>query len=259
MQFPLPLRLAILSLILLASGCAPSAPFREAQNLSAKPFNQLDLAGNACGPAALLNSYRFGEPDWRKLSEEPLGLSDRERIRAVARGPAMRESSSLPGRARWSRNGINISDLRDVANEISAGKYLPHLKNSTLVASPNEAREKHLRRLHSKLANSLSRGIPPILSVRLFAKRAGKWTPIQGHFVTVTSVPARLEHSATSFSVKFIDPMGGKLREGAIQIGADPAINFFTEANFPGVTIGRASVRSGEDSYLAAAAVLGYF
>ncbi|MGJ8645107.1 MAG: hypothetical protein ACSHX9_17025 [Luteolibacter sp.] len=244
---------------LIFNACAPSAPFQEAQNLSAKPFNQLDLAGNACGPAALLNSYRFGKPAWRKLSEEPPGLSDRERIRAIARGPAMRESASLPGRARWSRNGINISDLRDVANEISAGKYLPYLKNSTLVISPIETQEKHLRRVHAKLATSLSRDIPPILSIRLYAKSAGKWKPIQGHFVTVTSVPTRLEHGSTSFPVKFIDPIGGKFREGIIQIGSDPDMNFFTQAKFPGVTIGRGSLRSVEDSYLSAAALLGYF
>lgn len=259
MQLPSPLLLPSLSLCLLLSACAPSAPFQEAQNLSVKPFNQLDLAGNACGPAALLNSYRFGKANWRKLSEEPPGLSDRERIRAIARGPAMRESASLPGRARWSRNGINIADLKDVANEISAGKYLPHLKNSTLVISPIETQEKHLRRVHARIATSLSRNIPPILSVRLFAKRAGEWTAIQGHFVTITSVPTRLARGSTGFPVKFIDPMGGKFREGTIQINSNPDINFFTEAKFPGVTIGRSSLRSGEDSYLSAAAVLGYF
>lgn len=171
----------------------------------------------------------------------------------------MRESASLPGRARWSRNGINISDLKDVANEISAGKYLPQLKNSTLVISPIETPEKHLRRVHAKLATSLSRDIPPILSIRLFTKRAGKWTPIQGHFVTVTSVPTRLERGVTSFPVQFIDPIGGKFRDGTIQIGSDPGINFFTQANFSGVTIGRSSLRPGENSYLTAAAVLGYF
>ncbi|MDP4626068.1 MAG: hypothetical protein NWT08_13130 [Akkermansiaceae bacterium] len=244
---------------MLTYACAPSSPFREAQNLSAKPFDQLELAGNACGPAALLNSYRFGKTDWRKLSEEPPGLSDRERMRTIARGPAMRESASLPGRARWSKNGINISDLGDVANEISAGKMLPRLSNETLVISPIESPEKHLRRVHYKLANSLSQGVPPILSIRLFAKREGKWIPIQGHFVTVTSVPSSLAGGATSFPVKFIDPLGGKFREGRIVIGSDTEMNFFTEAEFPGVTIGRNYVRAGEEAYLSVAAVLGRF
>ncbi|MEP3211914.1 MAG: hypothetical protein ABJQ29_01850 [Luteolibacter sp.] len=180
-------------------------------------------------------------------------------MRTIARGPAMRESASLPGRARWSRNGINISDLRDVANEISAGRYLPQLSNETLVTSPIESREKHLRRVHAKLARSLSDGIPPILSIRLFAKRNGTWIAIQGHFVNVTSVPSRLDSGASGFPVKFIDPLGGKFREGRIEVGSDSEMGFFTEAKFPSVTVSRNSLRSGEESYLAVAAVLGHF
>ena len=256
-RFPRQCLLPALSLAFAA--CTPTPDFYRAQNLSAKPFNQLDLAWNACGPAALLNSYRFGNPAWRKISEEPPGLSDRERIRAIARGPAMRESSSLPGRARWSRNGINISDLRDVANEIARPAYLPALSNSTLVISPIESREAHLRRVHAKLARSLSEGIPPILSIRLYAKRDGTWTPIQSHFITVTSVPGRLDQGSTGFPVGFVDPLGAKPGQGRIMIGSDPGMDFFAEAKFPDVTIGRSSLGAVEKPYLAVSAALGRF
>ncbi len=36
-------------------------PLREAANLTAVPVNQLTVAGNACGPAALLSAFRFGD------------------------------------------------------------------------------------------------------------------------------------------------------------------------------------------------------
>lgn len=254
-RFPRPAQLLALSLCLAA--CAPTPAFYEAQNLSAKPFNQLELAGNACGPAALLNSQRFGNPAWRKLSETPPGLSDRERIRAIARGPAMRESDSLPGRARWSVKGINLSDLRDVANEIARPAYLPALSSETLTISPIESKAAHLRRVHAKLSRSLSAGTPPIISLRLFAKRNGTWTAVQAHFVTVTSVPGRIEKDATDFLIGFIDPLGGKFRKGRITTGSDPGVDFFAEAKFPDVTIGKSSLRSGEKSYLAVAGVLG--
>lgn len=253
-------RLFLLSAISLAfTACSPVPNYYLGQNLSAKPFNQLDLAGNACGPAALLNSYRFGNPEWRKLSEEPPGLSDRERIRAIARGPAMRESASLPGRARWSKNGINISDLRDIANEMARSAYLPTMTISTLLMNPIESKEAQLRSVHTILARSLSEGIPPIVSIRLYAKRNGAWTPIQAHFITVTSVPSRLERGASGFPIEFVDPLGGKSKEGRIEIGSDPGMNFFTEAKFPTVTIGKNSLRPGEKSYLAVAAALGSF
>lgn len=252
-----PIAAPLLSLVLAA--CAPVPDFYRAQNLSAKPFNQLELAGNACGPAALLNSSRFGSPAWRRISETPPGLTDRERIRSIARGPAMRESSSLPGRARWSRRGINISDLRDVANEIARPERLPELANEALVISPIESKEAHVRRIHGKLARSLAAGVPPIISLRRYALRNGKWTSVQAHFVTATSVPGRLEEGAPGFNVGFIDPLGGKFREGRITPGADPEIDFFAEADFPDVTFGGNFLRPGEKSILVAAAVLGRF
>jgi hypothetical protein len=244
-------------LSLLLAACSTTPAFHEAQNTAAKPFNQLDLAGNACGPAALLNSSRFGSPAWRKLSETPPDLTDRERIRAIARGPAMRESSSLPGRARWSRNGINLSDLLDVANEMARDAQLPALTSETLLISPIENKEAHLRRIHGKLARSLAAGVPPIVSLRLYVKRNGTWTHLRSHFVTVTSVPGRIEHGAAKFPVGFIDPLGGKFREGHIAPGSDPGIDFFAEANFPSITLGETSIRPGEKTYLAIAGGLG--
>lgn len=252
-------------LSLLLAACATTPAFHEARNLGAKPFNQLDLSGNACGPAALLNSSRFGSPAWRKLSETPSDLTDRERIRAIARGPAMRESSSLPGRARWSRAGINLSDLRDVANELARPHSLPPISQQTLFLKPGETQEAHLRRVRSLLARSLDQGFPPILSVRRYAKRGGKWTSVQGHFVTVTSIPGNLTPGEASIPVRFIDPWGGRFREGKISISgrafltADAAHNPNLEAVFPDVTVGNRLVRPGEESILVASAVLGRF
>lgn len=252
-------------LSLLLAACSTTPAFHQAQNLGAKPFNQIDLAGNACGPAALLNSSRFGSPAWRKISETPPSLTDRERIRAIARGPAMRESTSLPGRARWSRAGINLSDLRDVANELARPHSLPPISQQTLFLKPGETQEAHLRRVRSLLARSLDQGFPPILSVRRYAKRGGKWTSVQGHFVTITSVPGNTAPDQGTFPVKFIDPWGGHFREGSIAVsghpflGKKPAENPNLEAVFPDVTIGKRHVRAGEESILVASGVLGRF
>lgn len=252
-------------LSLLLAACATTPAFHEAQNTAAKPFNQLDLAGNACGPAALLNSSRFGSPAWRKLSETPSDLTDRDRIRAIARGPAMRESSSLPGRARWSRAGINLTDLRDVANEMARPFFLPAISQETLFLKPGEKQQWHLSRVRTLLARSLDEGFPPILSLRRYAKRGGQWTFVQGHFVTVTSVPGNITSTQTSFPVKFIDPWGGRFREGSISICGRPFLGKSAsecpnlEAVFPDVTVGNRQVRAGEESILVASGVLGRF
>jgi len=252
-----------LALSLALGACATAPEFHEARNLSAKPFNQLDLAGNACGPAAFLNACRFGSPEWEEISKTPAGLSDRERIRSIARGPAMRESSSLPGRARWSRNGINLSDLRDVANEMRRPYALPMISEQTLFLKPGESQQAHIRRVRSLLARSLDSGFPPILSVRRYVKRGGMWTNVQGHFVTITSVPGDIAPNQGSFAVKYIDPWGGRFREGKISVSSrpflasEPADNPNLEADFPDVTVGKRFVRSGEESILVASALLG--
>lgn len=255
--------LPLLSIGVLISSCAPAPNFYKAQNLSAKPFNQLDLACNACGPAALLNSYRFGNQKWRVLSEKPPGLTDRERIRSIARGPAMRESSSLPGRARWTRNGINLTDLKDVANELAYTGQLPRISEQMLFLKPNETQQGHLRRVHSLLTRSLSEGFPPIITIRRFVERDGAWRAVQGHFVTITSVPGKLPNGADEFTISYIDPWGGKFHDGKIAIhqstflGTDPAKNPNLEAIFPSAVVGKRLVRPGETTLLAVSAFLG--
>ncbi|MFK7849359.1 MAG: hypothetical protein AB8D78_00135 [Akkermansiaceae bacterium] len=243
--------------------CASAPDFYTAENLSAKPFNQLDLAGNACGPAALLNSYRFGSTRWRKLAQGPPESSDRDKIRAIARGPAMRESSSLPGRARWSRNGINLSDLKDVANEIAYAQNLPPVRQETLFLKPGETQKSHLARVHSLLTRSLANGFPPIISIRRFVLRNNSWTAVQGHYVTVTSVQGRIPRGQDHFSVSYIDPWGGKKYEGIIKTYPEafladlPDKNANLEAAFPATTAGKRFVRKGEKNLLAMSGFLG--
>lgn len=262
-MIPSPLKsLSALSLLAVLSACAPTPDFYQAQNLSEKPFNQLDLAGNACGPAALLNSSRFGSTEWRKISTSPPDLTDRERIRSITRGPAMRESSSLPGRARWSLQGINLSDLRDVADEIARPYNLPTIHQETLFLNPIETQQSHLHHVHKHLANSLDKGFPPILSIRRFVKRNGEWIAIQGHFITVTSVPGKIPSNTNQFEITYIDPWGGKLHQGTISIYSkpflndDPAKNPNLEAVFPNAIVGKRLVRTGEESILAVSATL---
>lgn len=247
----------VLSSLLFA--CAPAPTDLLAESSGERPFDQLDLARNACGPAALLNAWRFGNPRWRTLAENPPGSTDRERIRSIARGPAMRESSSLPGRARWSRNGINLLDLRDVANEISQPEGLPRIFHETFFLKPAETQQSLLARVHKQIAKSLSSGFPPLLSIRHYEKRGETWQANRGHFVTVTAI-SRI--AGNSFQVKYIDPLGGKFCTGEIRIGNTPFLGEISrrnpnlEAILPETKIGTSS---GNQGYIAVAAAIGQF
>ena len=100
----------MIGLCLAACSAGDGRP-REAAHMDAKPVDQLVVAGNACGPAALLNSFRFGNDSWRGVYDSVKGDGEREKIRTVIRDIGMRPSRHLPGRARWSRGGVSVADL----------------------------------------------------------------------------------------------------------------------------------------------------
>lgn len=257
------------SLLLACCGTAMATPpMRDAPNAQAVPANQLDLAGNACGPTALLNAFRFGSPEWRRASDSIAGDTDKQRISTVIRGPGMRPSSSIKGKPRCSQQGVNLVDLCDIGNELARGQSLPPIRQEVLFATAGESQEKLLARVHMRFETSLAKGLPPIVSLRRYVHRAQKgkppeWIVLDAHFVTITSVPRTLTANARSFPVTYADPWGGKICQGAISIPiravlADAAAGSpCLEAAFSQAGVGKKLVRPGESSTLAAVAILG--
>ena len=253
----------------LACSAVSAAPVvREAPNGSAAPANQLVVAGNACGPTALLNAFRFGNEHWQRASDAVLGDNDKQRILRIIREIGMRPSKHVPGHPRWSRRGVSVADLRDMGNEMTMGKYLPQLSEDVFFLKTREKPEKLLRRIHQRLETSMEKGFPPVLSLRRYALRKGggksrQWMVVDAHFVTITSIPRKLERRARSFAVGYIDPWGGKRCEGRIAIPEPPK---FTNgagaaaclgAQFPKSRVGMKLLRKGEDSLLVPAAAIG--
>jgi hypothetical protein len=246
-----------LILFLTSTTCFAAPPMREAPATDAVAANQLLVSGNACGPAAMLNAFRFGASHWRRVADAVKGGNDRERILTIIREPGMRPSKHLPGRARWSRNGVGVSDLRDMGNEMIMGHALPQLTEEVFFLKPRETPEKLLRRVHLHFDTSLAKGFPPVVSLRRHVSRAApgkpaQWVVTDAHFVTLTAVQRRLDKHPRSFAVRYIDPWGGRHGEGVIRI-PDTAVladangsSTCLEAVFPGMYVGRGRVRSGD-------------
>ncbi len=253
----------LVSSFLVATGLAAAPPLREAANLTATPANQLVVSGNACGPTALLNAFRFGNSDWKRASAAISGDTDKQRIYTIIREYGMRPSAAIKGHPRWSRKGVNLSDLRDIANEMILGKFLPQLSEEVFFRSPGESQEKLLKRVHFRFSTSLEKGLPPIISLRRFVRRGEMWTALDAHFVTVTAVPRKLEKGSTGFAVTYIDPWGGKVSQGNIgfparAVLADVLVDSpCLEADFPHASVGKKLVRKGEATTLTLAASLG--
>lgn len=263
-------RLPAIAAMILMFGAGPlwGDGMLNAPRLEVKPVDQLAVAGNACGPAALLNAFQSGNDDWRRAWDAVAGKTDRERILAVIREIGMRPSAHVPGRARWSRRGVSVADLRDMARDMSAGRYLPQVSEEVLFRKPGESPEKLLARVHQRLATSLKKGLPPVLSIRRHVLRKDKggnlaWTTIDAHFVTLTSLPRKLPRGANSFPITYIDPWGGRRLSGTIAIPQTPVFpdsegrSSCLEAVFPQSSVGSKMLRRGEKSVLALAAAVG--
>ena len=236
---------------------------RDAPNFTATPANQLVVAGNACGPTALLNAFRFGNGDWQRASNRITGTTDKERIYTLIRECGMRPSSHLKGHPRWSRKGVNIADLCDMANETARGQMLPLISQEVLFSKKGETQEKLLQRVHQRLDTSLSKGLPPILSLRRYVLRGTEWMVLDAHFVTLIRMPQKLDHGARAFSITYADPWGGKISTGSIAIPERAVLSESAstapclEAVFPQSSVGKKLVRSGDLTMLTLSGALG--
>lgn len=254
---------------LLLSSCLHAAPdLREAPNANASPANQLLVSGNACGPAALLNAFRFASPQWQRAADDLTGNNDRERMYTIIREIGMRPSKHLPGRPRWNRRGIGVADLRDMANEMTMRHYMPQLRDEVFFIKPRETPEKLLRRVHQRLEYSLAKGFPPVISLRRHALRkqkdgAAQWVVIDAHFITLTAIPRKLEKNARAFPVRYIDPWGGRHCEGHIAIPDQPVLPdprgypSCLEGRFSKTPVGSKLLRPSEPNTLAIPAAIG--
>ncbi|MEK7954010.1 hypothetical protein WKV53_26070 [Luteolibacter sp. Y139] len=236
---------------------------REAPKSDATPVNQLAISGNACGPAALLSSFRSGNDAWQRAASSLTGTTDREQLGQWIRLHGLLPSETLKGRKRWTNAGINVEDLVAATNEMTRPLYLPAVIHEDLFTRRGETQAALLRRTHQRLEKSLSKGIPPLLSLRRFALRGGKWIPLQGHFVTVTAVPRKLGNDEMSFGFAYLDPWGGKRGQGEFRLPAVPVLAAAgqpapcLEALVPTANIAKKDVRAGEMTVVVPAAVIG--
>ena len=242
---------------------AAASPVREAANSSATPANQLLVSGNACGPTALLNAFRLGNPDWQRVSNAIAGENDKQRIYSIIREYGMRPSATMKERPRWSKKGVNLADLCDIANEMTRGLFLPLVSQEVLFRAPRETQQALLKRVLARLNTSLEKGLPPVISLRRYVKRGNAWIALDAHFVTLTKLPRTLEKGAASFAISYIDPWGGKACQGTIAIPKSavlaevPSESPCLQADFSQASVGKKLVRQGEPTALTVAAVLG--
>ena len=114
----------------------------RAANQDASPTNQRRAYGNACGPAALLNAFHYGSEKWQR----PIRCRTRRRqqnTHTTTWSPSggLSQSKHIKGacNAGTQRQGINLVDLHDIANEMCHSSLaLPKVKYEILTRKERE-------------------------------------------------------------------------------------------------------------------------
>lgn len=213
------------------SCCAPTGP-AAAPNPGAKAADQLAIAGNACGPTALLNAWRFGSTSCQSVASSIPGDDDRSQLRHLILHYGSQRSKHVPQRNRWSRRGINAADLTDIANALMREKNM----RSVVLVVPQGKRA--LAKTHQQWARSLRRGFPPVISLRRYEGTR----VIDSHFVTILRVPDHLDSKESFFTMEYLDPMGARMCQGRID---SRCANRYTQliAETPATPVGKSRAR----------------
>ncbi|MGJ8655075.1 MAG: hypothetical protein ACSHX6_01390 [Akkermansiaceae bacterium] len=225
------LRLSVIllyfSIVTTSSSCSTVQGPLIAPNPEAKALNQIYIQKNGCGPASLINAYRFGSAKWNAATQKIVGDTDKEQFDFLVRYYGKIFSRYARASMRYdARSGINGLDLTDLANDFQTRRKLslPKLKHTTHFLKPDKDHTALLTNTHKHLVKSLQKGFPPLISVKRFAQRGSRWRQVHGHFVVLYEIPGTLPPGATSFEVKYIDPWGGRIKTGTIKI---PETAFF--------------------------------
>ncbi|MBP7861111.1 hypothetical protein KA183_05470 [bacterium] len=187
----------------------------------------------SCGYVALLNNLSFGNQESQAAVSSIEGITDDDKMSALEKLFNDKTSIEYSKGGRMRDVGISSADLLQICNEFRLDHNLQPLKGICLDRLKNESKIEMGTRIHSLLLTSIEKGESPIIMVRsesahfkpmwyqsaasVFGvtsafEKASKWDGLQGHYLTVIGIPAKVNDDG-SFCLDYIDPAKGKKRQ----------------------------------------------
>lgn len=213
------------SLILLAVGRAvagiPSfSPTVSALEITSNIWPQVVAQGNigecACGPCAVFNAFRFGDPALARLASALPGATGVDKVRDLIARYGGRASVVTPDEPRYLANGgMWDEDIVPFINDCLAGDGVPPVTGERLSLEGGESGVTQMRRVYGELRHSLDAGFPPVVNLQSYSMHRSffhhEWKWMDGHFVTVVGVQNSFPADADGFSMWVADSESGRV------------------------------------------------
>jgi hypothetical protein len=215
---------------LFASGCSGPRATSESARGASEAWTRVDVplvldqdvhSAFACGPAALATAFAAsGGAARRTIAEQGDGV-----IAWSIERFGTRPSPTYEGAQRFDPDsGICAEDLIVWSNEWSLEIGAPPRVGVYLDRVPEEPAADFAARVHALLAESLARGVAPVVRLRSFVpsydpqRGAYLWTGVVGHWVTLVGVPSDLPAGALGFPLEYADPASGAVASGYVHV-----------------------------------------
>ena len=210
----------ILLVVILSSGLVLSC-VDEAPPTTPEIISQKSIGEQACGVCALLNALKFGGEAERTAAAKIKGSNDEDRVQTIIEVYGHVPSDAYPERSRYREDeGMCDREMLGMVQDFLTQNGLGRIEGGYLDRAKEEPVGTHLRKVHAKLRRSLDLGFPPIVLIRSFAAEpdskfeAGySWGGLCGHWVSIVSLPEKLEPDAISFVMQVADSASGRLQE----------------------------------------------
>lgn len=215
-------KLFLVTLILLVQhilfSCTSSndlVPFKKEEAV-----DQLDYSTVSCGPASILNSFRFGNPERLKFYNSLKGDSGLDKLKNLIEKYFQGKSDYYKSSDVIDEEGVRSLDLLKRTNNILEGSGIREVNGCYLDRQPQETGRHFVKRIARMLKGSLDKGVPIIAVVAAYSTKNERekmgWERVGGHFVVIRSIKIDPSKEVLSFDCNYIDPEGGCIRRAFV-------------------------------------------
>ncbi len=177
---------------------------------------QKGIGDMACGPCAVLDTFRFGNTALTNLAAHLPGDKLSDKVKYLIATYGGRNSSLFSDQLRYTPDdGMWNEDMAPFINDVLKDHSVPlTVSGEYLARQPGETAGHHLARVHDLMDASIKAGFPPVLGLHGYVAHRKfiryYWNQLDGHFVTVVRV-APLSRAAPGFSMWVADPNKGRI------------------------------------------------